>query len=497
MICVPLAFAVVVAATFSLPAVALDQFSSSMDLSNLRWMDKCPKILQEVASTLQLQVGEDVTTITSQLKGVLTQLARMAMEMMWEHTGRNADGAGQDGTLRFAHGVLPEALVEPLTQILAQATGLSKALEALGLEVKAVAKEEPSQAVLCAQLYAKLGSLAPRLGSLVSTAALLLEHGEQPLAKWLQAQSEHGYLTMTAHACPIVPGDLLRQFLWSQVRAAVVTSASLTSCGSFDCFLHEAGLYNNPNVTALEVASPFDYAAQGTLVLSETHADPKNADAFNAEMVDALLEDLTRVRAGALVLFTSREQMRQAVDRAPSRQHRVGQRVGVERAAPGLGLQHRHLEHAVVELRLDARVRDAAQAGNRRTAPRGGRAGEHPHGPADGQRRDRRRSGDRRRGAAVGGDRCGPSQPCPARARPEGARERPGGDLDPRVFVVVVEVVDRSARHEQSEVIQVGSVVDDERPRHGCDRCRRHHLPLLAVQQRDRAVGDGHRELLR
>ncbi|MBK6323165.1 MAG: ATP-dependent DNA helicase DinG [Burkholderiales bacterium] len=302
-----------------LPAVALDQFSSSMDLSNLRWMDKCPKILQEVASTLQLQVGEDVTTITSQLKGVLTQLARMAMEMMWEHTGRNADGAGQDGTLRFAHGVLPEALVEPLTQILAQATGLSKALEALGLEVKAVAKEDPSQAVLCAQLYAKLGSLAPRLGSLVSTAALLLEHGEQPLAKWLQAQSEHGYLTMTAHACPIVPGDLLRQFLWSQVRAAVVTSASLTSCGSFDYFLHEAGLYNNPNVTALEVASPFDYAKQGTLTVVHTRADPKQAEAYTREMVAELMQDLAQVEHGALVLFTSRAQMRTATETLPAK----------------------------------------------------------------------------------------------------------------------------------------------------------------------------------
>ena len=302
-----------------LPAVALDQFSSSMDLSNLRWMDKCPKILQEVASTLQLQLGEDVTTITSQLKGVLTQLARMAMEMMWEHTGRNADGAGQDGTLRFAHGVLPEALVEPLTQILAQATGLSKALEALGLEVKAVAKEDPSQAVLCAQLYAKLGSLAPRLGSLVSTAALLLEHGEQPLAKWLQAQSEHGYLTMTAHACPIVPGDLLRQFLWSQVRAAVVTSASLTSCGSFDYFLHEAGLYNNPNVTALEVASPFDYAKQGTLTVVHTRADPKQAEAYTREMVAELMQDLAQVEHGALVLFTSRAQMRTATETLPAK----------------------------------------------------------------------------------------------------------------------------------------------------------------------------------
>jgi ATP-dependent DNA helicase DinG len=300
-----------------LPAVALDQFSSAMDVSNLRWLDKLPKTMNEVAGKLALHVGEDVQTVTSQLKAALTTLARMAMDLVWAQTGKNAKGEGQDGTLRFPNGVLPEALVEPVTQIHAQASGLSKVLEALGLDVKAIAKDDPSQAVLCAQLYAKLGGLSPRLGSLVATASLLLEHGEQPLAKWLQAESESGYLTMTAHACPIVPGDLLRQFLWSQVRGAIVTSASLTSCGSFDYFLKEAGLSNNPNVTALEVSSPFNYTTQGTLTVVHTQAEPKNAEAYTAEMVQALLQDMEQVKRGALVLFTSRAQMRAATEALP------------------------------------------------------------------------------------------------------------------------------------------------------------------------------------
>jgi ATP-dependent DNA helicase DinG len=301
-----------------LPAVALDQFSSAMDLSNLRWLDKLPRVLQEVSSALHLHVGEDVATVTSQLKQALTQLARMSMEMVWAHTGQNAQGEGQDGTLRFGHGVLPDALTEPVMQIHAQATGLSRTLEALGVEVKALAKEDPAQATLCAQQYAKLGALVPRLGSIVTTATLLLEHGEQPLAKWLEAESEHGYLTMTAHACPIVPGDLLRQFLWSQVRGAVVTSASLTSCGSFDYFLHEAGLFDNPNVQALEVASPFDYATQGTLTVVHTRANPKQAEAYTREMAAELMNDLANVERGALVLFTSRAQMRVATESLPA-----------------------------------------------------------------------------------------------------------------------------------------------------------------------------------
>jgi len=294
-----------------LPAVALDQFSSAMDLSSLRWLDKLPKILTEVSRSLQLSLTEDVATVASQLKSALQQLARMALDLVHTNT------LGKDGTLRFANGVLPETLTEPVALIHAQAAGLSKALEALGAEVKSVAKEDPSQALQCAQLYTKLGALSPRLSSVVGTATLLLEHGAQPLAKWLQVESDSGFLNISAHACPIVPGDLLRQFLWSQVRAAVVTSASLTSCGSFDYFLNEAGLSNKPYVTALEVSSPFDYSTQGSLTVVHTLAEPKNAEAYTAEMVEYLMNDLAQVQRGALVLFTSRAQMRSAVNALP------------------------------------------------------------------------------------------------------------------------------------------------------------------------------------
>ncbi len=304
-----------------LPAVALDQFANSLDLSSLRWLDKLPKILQEVSSSLQLELSQDVATLASQLKTALQQMGHLGMDMVHASTDR------QDGVLRFAHGKLPNELTDPVTLIHGHAEGLSKALEALGAEVKLLAKEDPSQAMRCSQLYAKLGALAPKLASAVGTSGLLLEHGEQPLAKWLEVQSDTGYIVTSIHACPIVPGDLLRQFLWSQVRGAIVTSASLTSCGSFDYFLHEAGLVNKPYVQALEVASPFDYAKQGTLTVVHTQADPKNADAYTREMVDALMGDIAQVQRGALVLFTSRAQMRVATDTLP---HHLADRVLVQ-----------------------------------------------------------------------------------------------------------------------------------------------------------------------
>ncbi len=294
-----------------LPAVALDQFSSSMDLSSLRWLDRLPKVLAEVSGELQLELAQDASTLSSQLKSALTQLARLAMDLV--HASTN----GKDGTLRFAHGQLPHTLIDPVTLIHGHALALSKAIDALGAEIKQVSKDDPLRALQCSQLYAKLGGMTPRISSVVSTSSLLLEHGEQPLAKWLQVDTANHFLLVNAHASPIVPGDLLRQFLWSQVRGAVVTSASLTSCGSFDYFLEEAGLSGNPQVQTLEVSSPFDYSRQGSLTVVQTRADPKNAHAYTAEMVQALLEDLALVKRGALALFTSRAQMRSAVEAIP------------------------------------------------------------------------------------------------------------------------------------------------------------------------------------
>jgi ATP-dependent DNA helicase DinG len=291
-----------------LPAVALDQFSSSMDLSGLRWLDKLPKTLQEVSEKMHVTLAQDVTTLSQQLKTALFDVGRMVMDLL------NVNATGYDAVYRFKNGVLPEAWCDPITLIYGHADALSKALEALGAEVKLQAKEDPSQAVTCSLLYAKLGQLAPKLGSVVKTSSLLLEHGPQPLAKWLQSDTSSGLVFLTAHACPIVPGDLLRQSLWSQVRGAVVTSATLTSCGSFDYFLQEAGLNNLPGVSTLEVESPFNYRTQGQLIVVETETDPKNAEAFTREMVTELLADLNQVVHGALVLFTSRVQMKAAVE---------------------------------------------------------------------------------------------------------------------------------------------------------------------------------------
>lgn len=206
------------------------------------------------------------------------------------------------------------------------ASGFLDVLRAIAKGLKAEIKDKPDEAQRLSQLYAQVGTLAPRLEAVHDCAQLLSQQPEVredgtetvPNAKWFTLEVEGDYIVVKGHASPILPGATLRHHLWSQVRGAVLTSATLTSCGSFDFFLREAGLHNDAAVQTLEVASPFDYAAQGTLIAHQTRTDPREAAAFTREMVERLMHDISHVEAGALVLFTSREQMRLAVDALPS-----------------------------------------------------------------------------------------------------------------------------------------------------------------------------------
>ncbi|MEG1454639.1 MAG: helicase C-terminal domain-containing protein, partial [Comamonas sp.] len=201
------------------------------------------------------------------------------------------------------------------------ANGFLDALRAISKALRVEIRDKPEEARRLSTMYAQVGALAPRLESVYDTAQLLLQQPEEnddnqyvPNAKWFTLETDGEFIVVKAHASPLLPGATLRRHLWSQVRGAVLTSATLTSCGQFDFFLRESGLHGDAAVTTLEVPSPFDYASQGIFVAAQTHADPRQASAFTSEMVEALLHDLARVESGALVLFTSREQMRQAVD---------------------------------------------------------------------------------------------------------------------------------------------------------------------------------------
>lgn len=309
-----------------LPATALQQFACEADLSRLTWIDKLASRALRIGQLVEVQEIADIPNHAARLRAALQDAARLIMDLYGEQLraplpGRRQFSASMPTRARVQGGVLPEALAEPFSQAAHHAEGFLEALRAIAKALRGEMRDKPDEARRLSQLYAQIGALAPRLEAVHAAAQLLLQDapdGAVPAAKWFTLETDGDFIVVRAHASPVLPGSTLQNHLWSAVRGAVLTSATLASCGQFDFFLREAGLWGNDAVTTLAVPSPFDYALQGTLVATETRAEPRDAQAFTAEMVDALLSDLALVEAGALVLFTSREQMRQAVDLLPT-----------------------------------------------------------------------------------------------------------------------------------------------------------------------------------
>ena len=330
-----------------LPSTALDQFACSMDLSRITWIERLASRGLRIGALLEVEEIADIPRHAAQLRQTLQDLARIVMDVYGDHLKSQKDTWGP-ARVRVPRGELPEPLIAPLGLLAASADGFLEALRAISKALRAEMRDKPDEAKRLSTLYAQIGMLAPRLEELHATAQLLLQDAPEgadrsfvPAAKWFTLEVDGDFIVVKAHASPILPGTTLRNHLWSAVRGAVLTSATLTSCGHFDFFLREAGLHGDEATTTLEVPSPFNYAAQGTLIAAETRADPKNAAQFTTEMVEALLHDIARVEYGALVLFTSREQMRQAVDALPTAMRSV---VLVQNALPRTQLLKRHRE---------------------------------------------------------------------------------------------------------------------------------------------------------
>ena len=348
-----------------LPATALDQFACSMDLSRLTWIDRLASHGLRIGQLVEVSEVADIPRHAAQLRQGLQDLARLVMDVYgealrnpppaWGQARTRAPDARNPVRVRVPGGALPEALTEPLANLAHHAAGFLECLRAISKALKAEMRDKPDEARRLSTLYAQIGMLAPRLEAVYDTTQLLLqdtplpEEGAEatdaprtiPNAKWFTLEMDGELIALKAHASPILPGATLRRHLWGAVRGAVLTSATLTSCGSFDFFLRESGLHGDEAASTLEVHSPFDYATQGTLVAAETRADPKDAAHFTAEMVDALMLDLALVDYGALVLFTSREQLRQAVDALPTDMRAL---VLVQTALPRTQLLARHRE---------------------------------------------------------------------------------------------------------------------------------------------------------
>jgi ATP-dependent DNA helicase DinG len=129
-------------------------------------------------------------------------------------------------------------------------------------------------------------------------------------AYWVDVAPGRYRRRTTLAAAPIDVGPALREHLFEKVPTVIMTSATLTTAGSFNFFQSRVGL---TQARTLALGSPFDYQQQAQLILLEGMPDPgADAAGYQRATIEMIRRYVARSDGRAFVLFTSYEMMRRA-----------------------------------------------------------------------------------------------------------------------------------------------------------------------------------------
>ncbi len=223
-------------------------------------------------------------------------------------------------TLEFEDSCLPLEFFEIGGNIRALTNSLCGLLTECQDSLNGLIGADGSRQALIETLLADTGFLRGRMEDISTTWALFLEEpddGAPPVAKWIETRPlKNGDLDFQINASPVMADGYLRSLLWEKAAGVVLTSATLTTLGTFDNFLGRTGLASY-GVTCVDLPSPFDYVAQGRIEIPRMPS-PKHYDAHTAAVADRVIADMAaQGPEGMLVLFTSRRQMEDVANRLP------------------------------------------------------------------------------------------------------------------------------------------------------------------------------------
>ncbi len=217
----------------------------------------------------------------------------------------------------FFHDVLGETAEAAAAD---SATRLAASLEGVVTDLTKQAKEAEDALKERLEGLARIGA---RLREELNT---LFFHDDSAYIRWgentLARRAGRGGIRdtiRTLHYTPIEVGERLREMLWENVDAAVLTSATLSNSGGFSYL--RSRLAVPEDAVECVVGSPFDFRSQALLYVPCNLPSPKAApEQLFADAAAAEIERLLALTEGrAFLLFTSRRMLNAVYDRLKDR----------------------------------------------------------------------------------------------------------------------------------------------------------------------------------
>jgi len=217
--------------------------------------------------------------------------------------------------LTFKSGIVPEAILLEADNLAGYFTQLTTRWQKINEQLKAELEESSSvdHSERAEQWFPLVGASAKRAEANMELWLAFSQPdivGKAPMARWISASiDETEELHMSA--TPVLAADNLQQRLWESCAAAVLTSATLTSLDSFEMLIMRAGLPEHTQF--LRIPSPFRFAEAATISVPRLNCDPSD-NLRHTELIVAAIPKLLATTDAALMLFSSRRQMRDVLD---------------------------------------------------------------------------------------------------------------------------------------------------------------------------------------
>jgi len=149
-----------------------------------------------------------------------------------------------------------------------------------------------------------LGNIYRRLAEAGNMLHALMSAPQREYVYWVEIGASNGRVAL--NAAPVRVGPLVEKYLWHEKSSVILTSATLTTHGTFDYL--RTSLYAD-EADELALGSPFDYENAALLYIANDIAEPHNPE--YQPQVERTLIQLCRASGGrTLALFTSYAQLK-------------------------------------------------------------------------------------------------------------------------------------------------------------------------------------------
>ncbi|OIN96037.1 hypothetical protein AUJ66_07540 [Candidatus Desantisbacteria bacterium CG1_02_38_46] len=153
----------------------------------------------------------------------------------------------------------------------------------------------------------EINALSTRAKIIGNEVETILAQSLRDYVYWVETIKSSRYSRYILHASPVNVGELMKEMVFNRISPVVLTSATLSTNGSFNYFKERIGL---DETSELILGSPFNFKENALLYISPSLSDPSNETKnYTNEVARQITQILEIVRGRTFVLFTSFKMM--------------------------------------------------------------------------------------------------------------------------------------------------------------------------------------------